>query len=221
MKKERIANTNQTCPSRSPSYRRLWISLAIVMLVSFGVLGYYGTEIYRVKPPIPQRVVTTDGQVLFTGQDIKDGQNVWQSMGGQEVGSIWGHGAYVAPDWSADWLHREATWLVDHWAVQGGGNSFEQCNPATQAALKHRVKTEIRSNTYNASSGDLVVSPDRAEAIRAVGAHYAGLFGNDPDLRSLRNAYAIPANTIKTQERQRLMNAFFFWAAWSCGTERP
>ena len=47
------------------------------------------------------------------------------------------------------------------------------------------------------------------------------MFGNDPELKTLRNSYAIPANTIKTPERQRLMNAFFFWAAWSCGTERP
>ena len=91
------------------SYRKLWLSLAIVITLSFLVLGYYGTEIYRLAPPVPKRVVTTDGKVLFTGQDIKDGQNVWQSMGGEEVGTVWGHGAYVAPDWTADWLHREAT----------------------------------------------------------------------------------------------------------------
>ena len=77
------------------------------MTLSFLLLGYYGREIYYAAPPIPKQVVTADGTVLFTGQDIKDGQNVWQSIGGQEVGTIWGHGAYVAPDWSADWLHRE------------------------------------------------------------------------------------------------------------------
>ena len=60
---------------------------------------------------IPQRVITSTGQVIFEGQDIKDGQNVWQSMGGQEVGSVWGHGAYLCPDWTADWLHREAIYL--------------------------------------------------------------------------------------------------------------
>jgi nitric oxide reductase subunit B len=29
-------------------------------------------------------------------------------LGLAAVGSVWGHGAYVGPDWSADWLHREA-----------------------------------------------------------------------------------------------------------------
>ena len=83
-------------------YRKLWIGLAAVMAASFAVLIYFGVEIYRKAPPIPERVVTEDGMLVFTAQDIKDGQNVWQSMGGQEVGSVWGHGAYVAPDWTAD-----------------------------------------------------------------------------------------------------------------------
>jgi len=67
------------------------------------LLLYFGKVIYRPAPPMPDKVVTTSGTVLFTGQDIKDGQNVWQSMGGQELGTVWGHGAYQAPDWSADW----------------------------------------------------------------------------------------------------------------------
>ncbi|HWH70477.1 MAG TPA: nitric-oxide reductase large subunit, partial [Candidatus Sulfotelmatobacter sp.] len=203
------------------SYRKLWLSLISVLALSFLVLGYFGTEIYRQAPPVPKRVVTSDGTVLFTGQDIKDGQNVWQSIGGQEVGSIWGHGAYVAPDWSADWLHREATWLLDHWASQAGSQGYEQAAPEAQAALKQRLKKEIRSNTYQPESGDLVVSPVRAEAFKAVSSHYAGLFGNEAESKALRKAYAIPANSIKTPERQRLMNAFFFWTAWACGTERP
>ncbi len=94
-------------------YRKLWLTFILVVAGSFAVLGYYGYEIYREAPPIPGQVVTTDGKLIFTGQDIKDGQNVWQSMGGQEVGSIWGHGAYVAPDWSADWLHKEAVFMLD------------------------------------------------------------------------------------------------------------
>lgn len=64
--------------------------------------------------------MTTDGEVLSTGQDIKDGQNVWQSIGGQTVGSIWGHGAYIAPDWTADYLHREASLLLEELAKKDG-----------------------------------------------------------------------------------------------------
>lgn len=203
------------------SYLKLWLALGGVIGVSFLGLGYFGHEIYYHAPPIPQRVVTTDGTVLFTGQDIKDGQNVWQSIGGQEVGTVWGHGAYVAPDWSADCLHRQCVWLLNHWAAASGGKAYDQLDSETQAALRERLKREMRTNTYDPQTGDLVVSAARAGAIQAAGAHYAALFGDDPALKTLRRDYAIPARTIKTPERQRLMNAFFFWAAWACGTDRP
>ena len=77
------------------------------------------------------------GEVLFTGQDIRDGQNVWQSLGGQELGSIWGHGAYVAPDWSADWLHRECVWLLNHWSEKDHGKTI--CDLASVTASRIAV----------------------------------------------------------------------------------
>ncbi|MEW6301309.1 MAG: nitric-oxide reductase large subunit, partial [Thermodesulfobacteriota bacterium] len=202
-------------------YTTLWVSLTAVILASFAVLGYFGGEIYRQAPPVPARVVTTEGGVVFTGQDIRDGQNVWQSLGGQQVGSVWGHGAYVAPDWSADWLHREATWLLDHWAHEQYGKPYAQLGEEAQAALRVTLKRELRANTYQPATGDLVISRLRAQAIAAVGAHYAALFGDDPVLEPLRNAYAIPANAVTDPERRRLMTAFFFWAAWACATNRP
>jgi nitric oxide reductase subunit B len=191
------------------------------MVLSFATLGYFGRELYRQAPPIPDRVVVSGGEVLFTGQDIADGQNVWQSMGGQEVGSIWGHGAYVAPDWSADWLHREATWLLEYWAQRDHGRDYASLHEEHQASLRQRLKGELRSNTYRPESGDLVVSAERAKAIREVSRHYAGLFGNDEALDDLRDAYAIPPDAIKTDERRAQLNAFFFWTSWACSTNRP
>jgi nitric oxide reductase subunit B len=202
-------------------YTTLWIGLFLVTVGSFAILGYYGVEIYRQAPPIPERVVTPEGTVVFTGQQIKDGQNVWQSMGGQEVGSIWGHGAYVAPDWSADWLHREITWLLDRWAQRDHGKSYADLDDEAQAALRARLLREVRTNTFDPQSGDLVVSAARAEAIETVGRHYAELFGNAPDKAALRDAYAIPPNSIKSREHQTALNAFFFWASWACATNRP
>src|SRR3546814_10941456 len=75
-------------------------------------LGISGVEVYRKAPPIPAQVVAASGEVLMTKGDIMAGQAAWQSHGGMQLGSIWGHGAYQAPDWSADWLPRELTaWL--------------------------------------------------------------------------------------------------------------
>jgi nitric oxide reductase subunit B len=79
-------------------YKKLWIALGLVMVVSFAILGGVGYKAINNGPPTPSKVVTTDGRVLFTGETIRNGQNVWQSTGGQEIGTIWGHGAYVAPD---------------------------------------------------------------------------------------------------------------------------
>ncbi len=202
-------------------YSRLWAGLFLVIAASFAILGYYGWETYWKAPPIPNRVITTDGTVLFSSQAIKDGQNVWQSMGGQEVGSVWGHGAYVAPDWSADWLHREATWLLDRWAQEAHGSRYDQLDTEVQAALRARLQKELRTNTYDSGTGDLVISPVRADAVRAVSAHYDRLFGNDPSLAGLREAYAIPANSVPDPARRQQMLAFFFWASWSTVTNRP
>ena len=93
--------------------KRLWIAFAMVMLLSFAVLGFTGVRIYQQAPPIPERVLSSDGAELVAVGDISAGQNVWQSLGGMELGSIWGHGSYVAPDWTADWLHREAVFILD------------------------------------------------------------------------------------------------------------
>ncbi len=203
------------------NYRKYWITFTGVMVISFAVLGYYGRELYRQAPPIPTRVVLSDQTVLFTGQDISDGQNVWQSMGGQEVGSVWGHGAYVAPDWSADWLHRESTWLLEYWATNDHGKAYASLHKEVQASLRQRLKTELRTNTYDSQTGDLLVSTQRAEAIRVVGTHYTKLFGDDASLDELRDAYAIPPNSIKTSDRKEKLNAFFFWTSWVCSTNRP
>jgi nitric oxide reductase subunit B len=203
------------------NYNRLWWALTLVIVGSLAVLGYYGWELYQVAPPVPQRVVTSEGRTVFTGQQIRDGQNVWQSIGGQEVGSVWGHGAYVAPDWSADWLHRELVWVLDRMSDAEFQKPYEELDLPAQASLRARLKKEFRTNTYDPETGDLVISPLRAAAIEEVSRHYSGLFRDDPNYHKLRDAYAIPANTIKDPQRMDAMNAFFFWAAWACATDRP
>ena len=70
------------------SVRKLWLAFGLVVVLSFAVLGWTGVRIYQQAPPVPDRVVTTDGRQLIGPGDIHDGQNVWQSMGGMEVGSI-------------------------------------------------------------------------------------------------------------------------------------
>lgn len=201
--------------------KRLWLAFTLVILISFAVLGYYGHEIYRQAPPIPEKVVSASGEVLFTGEQIKNGMNVWQSMGGQQVGSIWGHGAYVAPDWSADWLHREAVFIVNQMAQEKYGKKFNDLSDEEKAPLEKRLQADLRENKYDPATGVLTVSALRVAAINDNSRHYRDLFMDGPNSDPLRDAYAIPKNAIKDADRMAMMNSFFFWSSWACVTERP
>ena len=131
-------------------------------------------------PPIPAQVVTTDGRVLFDGATIQDGQGVWQSIGGQEVGTVWGHGAYVAPDWSADWLHRECVFILDHWAKESGAANYAALGLEQQAALQARLQQVMRTTPTIAVPADHPRSGPRRR-IRGTYRHYADVFSRGRD----------------------------------------
>ena len=196
----------------------MWLGATVA--ASFLVLIIFGVEIYRTAPPFPTKIVVSDGEVLYEGQDIKDGQNVWQSMGGQTVGSIWGHGAYIAPDWNADYLHRETEMLLDLLA-QKDGKAYKDLPEDEQAKYLVQLRKELRTNTYDAASGVITFSPERAQVARALADYYTKLFMDDPSMDHVRKSYAIPKGAIKDPARMAQMNAFFTWTTWVCSTNRP
>jgi nitric oxide reductase subunit B len=195
--------------------RRYWAVLLLVMAGGFGVIAAYEPRIRSAMPPIPERVVTADGRPVTDGAAIRRGQNVWQASGGQEVGSIWGHGSYVAPDWGADWLHREAVHVLDAWARGEGGASYDRLPPERQAALRERLASSMRRNTFDPGTGTVTVSPERARAYAANAEHYAAVFRDGVD------AYAIPRGAITDPAALRDLAAFFWWTSWASVTERP
>ncbi|MDA8127632.1 MAG: nitric-oxide reductase large subunit [Betaproteobacteria bacterium] len=201
--------------------RKLWTWLAIICVLSFAALGWVGTDIYLKAPPIPKKVVSANGDVLFTADDIQKGQEAWLSAGGQQMGTVWGHGSYLAPDWSADWLHREALAVREIWAQRDYGMPFAQLNASQQAQVNALLKPEMRHNTYDAASGTVTVSNDRATAIRQVEAHYRGLFGDDKAFDALRTQYAMATDSLRRPSDRQALTAFFFWSAWAAATDRP
>lgn len=201
--------------------KKLWIYFILVVTISFSILIYYGVEIYREAPPIPEQVVDNNGNILFTKNDIQDGQRIWLSTGGQELGSIWGHGAYVAPDWNADWIHRESMFILNAWSNRDYNDDYENLNHEHQAVLQSRLQNEIRENTYKKSTGSIAISEIRAQAIKSNTAYYSSLFSDDPDFDVLREQYAMKDNTLTGEKNLFQLNAFFFWTSWACMTERP
>lgn len=195
--------------------KRWWSALATVVIASFVVLLWMGQQINIHKPPIPERVQTIQGQVLFTKDDIVHGQQVWQSIGGQQIGSVWGHGSYVAPDWTADWLHREATIMLDSWAQEQGHEHYSDLPAEQQAALKERLKKTMRSNTYDAQTGTITLDDLRVDAMRSNAQYYSELF------RDGHEHYAIPQNALNDKAAADDMTAFFWWTSWSASTNAP
>jgi nitric oxide reductase subunit B len=200
--------------------KRLWTFLALSSIVMFTVLLLIGREIYQVAPPIPKAVKTTSGQIKFTKEDIQKGQNIWQSIGGMQQGSIWGHGSYLAPDWSADWLQRESTELLA---------SIHNEMPLTTLSIDiaeqtHRaeVRKEMRTNSYNRKDESITISERRGKAIDVVKVHYDKLFQGQGEVAlQLRKDYAMPLNASLNSDETHSLSAFFFWTSWSASTQRP
>ena len=205
----------------APDHRRLWILFGATLFVAFFILGFFGREVYRQAPPIPASVRTADGTVLVTEDDILTGQQVWQSTGGQQLGSIWGHGAYQAPDWTADWLHREAETLLNLWSTREHGVIYTALDAPARGALLARLEVELRTNTFDPATRSITISQDRATAIALVAAHYDGLFGGSRELRNLRQAYAMQEIVVPDPVRRASLTKFFFWTSWAASTNRP
>jgi len=196
--------------------KKVWIAFSSVVILSFIALIWVGTEVYQTQPPIPEKVVVKEtGEVILTQSDIQIGQNVWESIGGMEVGSIWGHGSYVAPDWTADWIHKEAVFMLNTWSQKDFNSTYENLEVESKAALKARLIKDIKTNTYNEGSKDIIISKARYEAIKNNSKHYAGIFSNGHE------KYAIPKGALVDTQKLAQLNAFLFWTSWAASTNRP
>jgi nitric oxide reductase subunit B len=195
--------------------KKLWMLFAVVVTVSFAVLGWVGVRIYQQAPPIPEKVVTSDGRTVITGNDIQEGQNIWQAMGGMESGSVWGHGSYVAPDWTADWLHRECMFILDSWSQARSGVNYDKLLDENKAEMRQELTAAMRKNTYSQELGLLTIDSVRATAFDANASYYWDVYSKG------RSEYAIPKNTLTDREKARKLAAFFFWSSWAASTDRP
>jgi len=200
--------------------RKLWKWLAAIFVLSFAALGWVGREIYLAAPPVAS-VKSAAGDVLYTAGEIQEGQRAWLAAGGQQLGTVWGHGSYVAPDWSADWLHREASAYRDIRSLTMYSLHYAQLNVAQRGSVDALVREELRRNTYDAATNTIVVSPERAAAIAQVQSHYTALFGDAPALDALRSRYAMTANALPREADRKALAGFFFWSSWAASTDRP
>ena len=201
-------------------YKKYWIAVVAVLIIGFSILGYLGTDVYHQAPPVPTAYVSQDGQVFFTKEDILHGQSAWQSTGGQSVGTVLGHGAYQAPDWTADWLHKEVSVMLDIKSQEAFGVLYDQLGPVQQAAVKEVVKKEYLGSAVR-EDGTVVLSPERITAMNLTGRYFVELYGDNPDLTLTRDHFAMKDNTLPELQDRIDMARFFFWTTWMASTQRP
>jgi nitric oxide reductase subunit B len=196
--------------------------LLFVLVAAFSVLIFGGAKINQHKPPMPAKIVDASGATVFTYDDLMAGQRFYLAHGGQHIGSIWGHGAYLAADWSADALHRTAlvTAGLQHGLAPEAARGFTQeALEALETGEKGRVSAktaeELHTNRYDAATDTITLSAGQSAAIPALVAYYTDLWSKGTD------AMSIPAGVVKTAEEGRQLASFFFWTSWAAGTNRP
>src|SRR6187200_132229 len=181
-----------------------WLqAVVLVVLLGFFVLGLLAYRTYMAQPPIPARVVDQRGDVLFTGADVSEGQQVFLHNGLMEYGSVFGHGAYLGPDYTADYLRRAADFVTK---AHGGAGS--------DRAARQTI-AEFRTNRYDKESGTLTLTASQTEAYRRLIGHYSRFFSDPTTEHGLR------PHAITDRNELRQLTAFFGWTAWAASTERP
>ena len=142
-----------------------WKAIAIVtMVLGFGILILITVKAYQNAPPVPAKVVDPAGAVLFTGEDIAAGQQVFLKHGLMDNGTIWGHGAYLGPDFSAQYLHSWALGVADHGARAQFGRGYDVLTPAEQSMIEGTVAFELKQNRYDPATGTLVLTQAGADS---------------------------------------------------------
>ncbi|WP_064076884.1 nitric-oxide reductase large subunit [Prescottella equi] len=203
-------NTVERAGEEPPSRRspmkisKTWAqAVALVMIFGFFVLGFLAYRTYSDSMPKPVRVVDSSGEVVFDGNDITAGQELFLKRGLMQYGSIVGHGGYLGPDYTADYLRRSASTVREDLMREGV--------PDPNAAMLE----EFRTNRYDENTGVLVLTDRQVKAFGEVQKHYATFFGPDAD----RNGLLPDAITDPGEIRQ--LTSFFAWTAWAAAAERP
>ena len=182
-----------------------WVqAAALVFLFGFFVLGLLAYRTYTSGAPVPDRVEGPDGRLLFTGDDIRLGQRAFLRAGLMEYGSVLGHGGYLGPDFTADYLRRSALSVLRQLSAREPGD-----------AARARTASALRENRYDPASGTLAFSAAQAVAFDECREHYGAFFGEPTTRHGLR------PSPIRDPEEIRRITAFFAWTAWMTAARRP
>jgi nitric oxide reductase subunit B len=181
-----------------------WVQgIALVMIFGFFGMGILAVRTYTDSMPQPDLVVSEDGETVYTGADITAGQQIFLRRGLQQYGSVMGHGGYLGPDYTAEYLRLSAEEIQES-VTDAGVQDPSQV-----------TRDMLRDNRYDEDTGELVFTPEQVAAFEAIEQHYADFFGEDS------TKYGLIPNAITDEEEIHELTAFFSWTAWAAAAERP
>jgi nitric oxide reductase subunit B len=193
--------------------RGLRWGLFATVVASVVILGLGTLAVYRDAPPIPDRVVSPAGELLYTGADIRAGKEVFQREDLMDFGSLYGNGAYFGPDWNTDYVMRERDAVRAAHTAALYGRPWTDLSAPEQAAVDDRVAEELKANRY--VEGTLTLTDPQVAAFEASRAHDRALF-RDGD-----RALGLPAGIARSDRESDQLTAFFGWTAWTSVAQRP
>jgi len=180
-----------------------------VMAAGFAVLIWIAAKTYQIGPPIPEEVVDSGGSTLFTGADVTAGQQVFLKHGLMDNGTLWGHGAYLGPDFSAAYLHQLALDAGDILAQRNFHRPVADLAPSERAMLTGQVRELLSENRYDARTRTLAFTDAEAASYRRQIGQWRDYFAGS------RASRGLPAGTISDPAELRQLTSFFSWAAWA------
>ncbi|OAI26511.1 nitric-oxide reductase [Methylomonas koyamae] len=202
--------------TKTPDLSPWWLrTVLIVMVLGFAGLIAITSLAYRNAPPIPAQVLDAQGLNLFTGDDISEGQAIFLKYGLMNNGSIWGHGAYLGPDYSAVALHRIGEDIATEIARQQYQKPLTELTPGQTAAVYAQTAVELKTNHYDAASSTLRLTESETSAYRKQIAYWTDYFLN-PE----RNG-GLKRGLISDPTELRQFSAFITWTAWASVANRP
>jgi nitric oxide reductase subunit B len=200
----------------SSSLSPWWRNAAIlVMIAGFSVLSLVTVETYSNAPPIPARVVDEGGAPVFTAEDVERGQEVFFKYGLMEHGTLWGHGAYLGPDYSAEYLHRLVEVARDELAARRFARPYARLDGGQAVEVAQAVRRTLKENRYDPASGVLRFSPGEVAAYYVQGGEWSAYFSGAEAAPGLRARY------IQDPADLKALTAYFAWAAWAAVANRP
>ncbi|HEY9810420.1 MAG TPA: nitric-oxide reductase large subunit [Halomicronema sp.] len=212
-----VIDTGTATPSRRRQLS-LPVWLVLICIVAFTVLLIAGAAIWKNAPPVPETMRSPGQEIVLTQQEIQTGQETYLARGGQHIGSIWGHGSYLAPDWTAAVLH--------HWGLATAGVLYNnnpnftqedlEALPAPQrASLQAQVSEQFKTNRYDPKTHELLLTEAQTQGLKTVFEQYNTLLTYGSSIHS------IPRGWFKDETQVHNVTGFFVWTAWAAAANRP